>query len=268
MYSKISNILFRPKIKIPGIDSNRRLTKIFRESLNSSWVHPYVRVRRFVRDYSLPVTMTAVFLLLIIVASLVRVFQQTSLANLLAGVTTIGQDYGTLFSKDKTDELKKNSDNSLPTAPAPAGTPTSFAINTNTGGNSSSGNTPPTSGGDTPLPLVFGASIAYFQQDSVTLDCTTPKPKRQTCSKRYNFGGGIRTQNGPGSVNYGWRSSTQSAVEDGSISVGGGEILTPMQKSITLACLPASSFSLQLTLSSPTPTQSATINVDHNCNEF
>ncbi len=268
MYSKISNIRFRPRFKIPGIDSNRRLTKIFRESLTSSWVHPYVRFRRFVRDYSLPVSMTAVFLFLIIVISLVRIFQQTSLANLLAGVTTIGQDYGTLLSKDKTDELKKNSDNSLPTAPAPAGAPTSFAINTNTGSSSSSGDTPPTSGGDTPPPLVFGSAIAYFQQDSVELDCTTPKPKKQTCSKRYNFGAGIRTQNGPGSVNYGWRSSAQSAIEDGSISVGGGEILTSIQKSITLACLPTSSFSLQLILSSPTPTQSATLNIDHNCNEL
>lgn len=268
MYSKISNIHFKAKVKIPGIDSNKRLTKIFRESLNSSWVHPYVRVRRFVRDYSLPVVMTAVFLFLVITASLVRVLQQTSLANLLAGVTTMGQDYETLLSKDKVDELKKNSDNSQPAAPAPAGTPSSFAINTNSGSDSSSGDNPPTSGGETTLPPVFGASIAYFQQDSVVLDCTTPKPKKQSCSKRYNFGAGIRTQNGPGSVSYGWRSNLQSALEDNSISVGGNEMLTPLQKSITLACLPASSFSLQLIISSPTPTQSATSSIDHNCNEL
>ncbi|MES2971303.1 MAG: hypothetical protein V4702_03220 [Patescibacteria group bacterium] len=262
-----------------GIDSNKRLTKIFRESLNTSWVHPYIRARRFVRDYSLPVILTLIFLLLAGTATYLRVSQKSSLADLLAGVTNGGQGYGTLLSKDKTDELKKNSDNAnnQPAAAVPAGSPSSFAINTNgstsangtasTGGGTTSPTTspPPPAGSPPPAPLIFSASIASFQLDSSSLDCTTPKPKPQTCSKIYVFNSGLSTQNGPGTVSYSWRSSLQSANETSSFSAPNGSSLTTRQKVITLPCLPATNFSLQITIDAPTFTQSATINTAHNC---
>lgn len=261
MNSKITN---KPTPVFHGIDSNRRLTRLFRESLSSSWLHPYIRTRRFVQEYSWPVIMTGVFLILVFAAALLRVSQRSSLANLLASVTSAGQDYGTLLSQDKTEELKKNNDAQQSTTGTSPASPTAFSVSPN--GNPAVTSNPsfPTNGGS-PVAVVFNAAITSFQQDSVTLECTTPKPKLQTCSKRYVFSGGIRTSNGPGSVTYGWRSNLQTVVEDRTFSVGGGEVVTPVQKIITLPCTSASSFSLQLTLLSPSSTQSQVLNTNHNC---
>jgi hypothetical protein len=115
---------------------------------------------------------------------------------------------------------------------------------------------------------IFSAAIAFFRQDSGVLECSSQKPRLQTCSKRYTFSGGIRTQNGPGTVKYGWRSNLADTTEDASVSVGSGEVLTTVQKVITLACTAPSSFSLQLVILSPGVTQSPTIQVNHSCLEI
>lgn len=281
MRSKTSVVLGRTKFKFHGIDSNKRLTKLFRDSLGRSWLHPYVRLRKFARDYSLPLAMTLVFLAIVSAALFLRVSQRSSLADLLAGVTITGQDYGTLLSGDKAAEIKRNNDNADPTPNAPTRAQAPLAINTatgtaagntgtaggnnqaNTGGNGSSNG----GNGSTPSPP-FTASITSFQHDSTNLECSTPKPKQQTCSKRYNFSGRIRTQNGPGNVDYGWRSNLQAGTEDGSITAGTGDITTPVQKSLTLACTSPTNFTMQLTIFSPALSQSATLNVVHNCNEI
>lgn len=246
------------------------------------WTHFKVNVRHFAKEYSLPLIITTIFLILIVVALMIRVSQRSALADLLAGVTSPGQDYGTLLSKDKASDLKKNENTNLPDAVAPAGSPSSLTINprgttstasgsstgSSTGGTSGSSTTggggASTGGGSTPAP-VFGVSIASFQQDSATLDCATPKPKVQTCSKVYVFSSGVRTQNGPGTVNYSWRSNLASAIENGGFAAGSGSGQTTLQKTITIACTDPSSFSLQLEITSPSLTQSATINVNHNC---
>lgn len=248
-------------IKLHTTRSEVHFANFVPHGLPRIWTHLTVNVRHFSRDYSLPLILTTMFLFLIIIAMFLRVSQRESLADLLAGVTTPGQDYGTLLSKDKTTNLKKNTDTSEPTAQAPAGSPNSFAIRST----QTNPITPPSGGGTTPTPPPFGVSIAYFRQDSETLECDTPKPKIQTCSKRYVFGAGIRTQNGPGTVNYGWRSNLASVIEDSSISVGSGEILTPVQKVIILDCTNPSSVSLQLAITTPVVTQSAVLNINHNC---
>lgn len=270
MPSKI--IKLHPSISVRPHKTNhqRRFANFVPQGLPRLWTHYYVAFRHFAKEYSLPLILTIIFLVFVGVAMLFRSAQHASLANLLAGVTVSGQDYGTLLSKDKTDELKKNTDNNQPTTDAPAGTATSFAINTGT--NPTSTTAPISSGGGSgtvPVtPAAFAASIAYFQRDNTELECTTPKPKQQTCSKRYTFSAGIRTQNGPGNVSYGWRSNLQGVVEDNNVAVGGGAVLTPIQKVVVIACSSASSFSLQMNISSPTLTQSAVINTDHNCNEI
>lgn len=218
------------------------------------------RHNAFVKDYSLPLAATAIFLLLVLGATLLRVSQRASLAGLLSDVTRQGKEYGTLLGRDKPETVTKNTDNpELPADVTPAGSTSSFGV-TNTGSQSSG-----SGGGGSPAP-VFSVAIASFQQDGVTLECTTPKPKLQTCSKRYVFSAGVRTLNGPGGVSYSWRSNLSSALEDGSFSAGGGEVLTIRQKAISLACDTPSSFSLQFVVLSPSFTQSATLNTNHNCN--
>lgn len=222
-----------------------------------------IRIKQFVRDYNLPLLMTGIFLLLVMAAAFLRMSQQSSLADLLVSVTNTGKDYGTLFSKDKTGELKLNNDEDRP-APA-GGDAATFTINTNTGSGSSAAGNP---AGGAPQPVVFTSAIAYFRQDSAKLECKTPKPKPQTCSKKYVFKAGIRAQNGPGTVKYSWRSSLEAAIESGSVPVGGGNITFPLQKIITLDCNRSSNFSLQFVIQSPSLSRSAPINVNHNCNEI
>lgn len=233
------------------------------------WMHFKVGARHFARDYKLPLIATLIFIALIIGAVGYRAAQRSSLANLLEGVSSKDQDYGTLLSNDKTDELKKNTNNDLPAATGQTSNTNSLTVNTG----SSSGNsttTPPTAGGGgggtTTPPAQFTASISYFRQDSVTLECANPNnPKIQNCSKKYTFSAGIRSQNGPGTVNYGWRSSMQSAIGDASVSVASGEVVTNVQKVITLACSNVMAFSLQFQIASPSSAQSNTINTIHNC---
>lgn len=270
MSNKFSNVLIRPIFKIHGVDTTRRLTKIFRDDLKRSWVHPYVRVRKIYREYKLPILVTSLFLVIVVAALSLRASQRSSLANLLATASSIGEAYNTLVSQDKTDDLKRNNDTdaNTPNTQTPAGSPSSFAINANNPQTSTPNGSNSTTTPDTTPPPVFSASIAYFRQDGVVLNCSTPKPKRQTCSKTYTFGAGVRTQNGPGAVTHEWRSNLPGAIEGGGFSVGGGDALTPLQKTVTLACIDTLSFSMQMNVLSPNLTRSATLNIDHNCNEI
>lgn len=272
MHGKIFSFHHGLKLKATSTGLTASTAKLVHRRHKRNQMRPYVRIKLFVHDYSLPLVMTVIFLLLVLFASFVRAAQQSSLADLLAGITDAGKEYGTFISTDKTDDLKKNSDTGQPAAGTTAGTPSSFAVNPNAGGGSSPAPAPASPGGGTgttaPPPAPFTASIAYFRQDSAALECTTPKPKKQTCSKRYVFGAGIRTQNGPGTVNYGWRSNLPSAIEAASMSAGSGEAVTPLSKAITLACTSPSTFTLQLALLLPAQVLSANLSVNHNCNEI
>jgi hypothetical protein len=245
-----------------GIDSSRRLTKVFRNSLKSSWLHMYIRCRKFVRDYSLPVIVTVAFLFIALGISVLRAAARSSVAGLLANVTTTSEDYARLTSHDNTKQPERSNEPDQASPQTPAGSPSSFAINS--GGVTAAPDTP---GGSEVAPA-FAVSIIGFQHTTTEVVCTTPKPKPQTCSKRYVFSATIRTQNGPGTVNYGWRSNLQEAVTESSFAVAGGQTETPLNKEITLACTVPADFGLQLVVTSPTAVQSTTINTNHNCNDM
>lgn len=263
-HNNTAHLTPKPRLKFHGIDASRRLTKNFRDSLKGSWLHAYVRGRRFAREYSLPVTMTISLLILIIGISALRASGQTSLADLLAGITTPGEDYGTLLSQDKTDALKKNNDNDKALNPGSDGG-SSFTVNPNSGGGSPS---TPGGGNEPPVQPVFSASIISFEKEGFTFVCTTPKQKVQTCSKRYVFNAKIGTRNGPGLVSYSWLSNLQSATQQGNISAGAGQTNTELQKIIILKCTEPADFNLRLVIDSPSSVNSATITTSHNCSEL
>ncbi len=253
MSKKIFHVVHRPKLT--------------RHMVNLKQLLP--RFKQFVHDYNLPIIMTFIFVLLVVGASVLRLSQKSSLADLLVQATTTGSDYGTLLSKDKVDEFKKNNDTNQPAVKSPTNAQTSFAISTTSVSGASGGGSSATGTGTGSTPASpFTTSIASFQQDSVALECTNPKPKPQTCSKRYTFKAGVRSQNGPGTVNYSWRSSLASVQENGTISVGGGQVISNLQKVITIQCTNPTSFNLQIVTTSPTASQSSVINVNHNCNEI
>lgn len=235
------------------------------------WTHYSVGVRHFAKDYSVPLAMTAVFLLMFVGVVMIRSSQHAKVAGLLPGVTSRNDDYGTLTSRDKTDNPQRNTDNdqTRPQAPARAG---NQALNVNPGtptAVSPAPNTsppPPASGGSLPAP--FSAAIAFFQQGTTSLECTSTKPKKPTCSKRYIFSASISTQNGPGTVNYGWRSNVTGVAEDSSFVAASGSAVRPLQKEISLACLSPGTYNLQLVLLSPVQSQSTALSFNHDCNDI
>ena len=225
------------------------------------------RIRQFVRDYGLPMIATVLFLILVISGLFIRDLRHISVAGIVESLDSRGISYGNLLSNDKTSDLTVDNENSINSGPSnpSRGASNSFSVNTNNpASNTSSGGI---SGGST-APAPFAATIASFDQGAVTLQCTKSNPKPQWCSKQYTFSASIRSQNGPGTVGYGWRSTIASAAQDGSVSVGGGVVLTSLAKTITIPCGQPTSFTLQFVILYPGFTQSAVKNINHNCNEL
>ncbi len=224
------------------------------------------------KEYSLPILVSLVLLLLFGSIYALRASERASLADWFYGIAGGGDGYSTLLSQDKTDEFKKNDVNGEPVAPqnspgqtSSAASPGSFTVNpsgslTTTGGGTTTPTTPPS------VPAPFSASIAYFQQDSESLVCIDQIVNKNRCSKKYVFGAGIRTLNGPGAVSYAWQSNLASASQSGSFSAGGGEVNTPLQKTIEISCRETGNYTLQMVVTSPTQTQSGVLPISHNCN--
>lgn len=224
------------------------------------WTHFNVSVRHFSKDYSLPLLLTSLFVILLIGVSILRIQQRSSLAALLADTTTISSDYGTLNSADRSDKVTASQDTNLPT---PVGAPNSVTFNPS--GTTPTSQVPTTPAEEGTAPLVFGASIASFQQIDTKLECSSTKPNKPNCSKRYIFTAGVRTQNGPGNVSYGWSSNFAGANENSSFNAAAGEALQTLQKEIVVACLSPGTYSLRFNIFSPSQAQSSTLNFSHNC---
>jgi hypothetical protein len=253
------------------------------------------RVRAFEHDYRLPLVATGVFVAVLSTLLLLRMHEHSIVAQVLSGTKTSGRDYATLLSQDKVAGLN---DNQLGTEEASTPASTQKSINSSSttftsssGSTATSGNTstaasgtasssssssassevpattPPTSGGGTTTPAQpFNASITSFRQEgSGVITCNGSGSSGNKCSKTYTFTAGIQTANGPGTVNYNWRFSTDGS-SNGSFQAASGTFGTILQKQITLSCSNPTAFTAQLTLSSPTPAQSPVIAVTHVCN--
>lgn len=222
------------------------------------------RPRQFVKEYGLPIIATVLFLMLVISGVYIRDLQHISVAAIIENLDSSGVGYGKLLSNDKTSQLTVDNENSIASGSATTsrGTSSSFSVNTNTPARSGGSS----SGGGVSAP--FTATIASFEQGGITLQCSKSNPKPQWCAKQYAFSAGVRSQNGPGSVSYGWRSTIGSAVQDGSISAGASIVLTSLSKAITLPCDQPTNFTLQLVILTPGFTQSSVKTINHNCNEL
>lgn len=241
----------------------------------SKFIHS-LRRRPFVREYSLPIAVTFILIILVSGVAGARFLERSSLADLLPGITIGGKDYGSLLSRDKADEFKKNEDNGADARQAGAtSSGSSVALNsgstsanTTTGGAGTTGGGGNAGGGGGTTTPAFSSQVQSLQQSSVTTECGAGVPRKNKCSKRYVFSAGVKTFNGPGSVSYSWQSSLSSANESSGFSAGSGENLTTLQKTIVLDCKTSSSLTLKLAVSSPTSGSSNTLTLNHNCNEI
>lgn len=248
------------------------------------------RIKRFYRDYRLPSIASITFLFIVLAFGVVRQFERTSLIALRNEVTNGGNGYSILLSSDDADQFTKNdtaesqqanqpsSQNSSSDSNSTQSTSNSFALiadnnptitigtGSSTGGGGSSGG-----GGGSSVPQAdpFDAVIDSFVQENVSLQCTNPsKPRKGSCSKLYTVSAGVRTLNGPGSVNYNWQSNIDAGNGSGSFLADVGSSITSVSKGITLSCTNVSSFTIQLAIVSPVFINSNTITINHNCNEL
>ncbi len=231
------------------------------------WTHSIVNLRHFAKDYSLAVIITLLFFVLVGVVTILRVSGHSAVAGVLAGVTNITQGYESLQSKDTTAAPKKNTVTDQNDSQAPAGSPSSFAISP-TPPQNQDGQNPPDDDDDgdgDSQPQPFSAAVAFFQQDDVLLECSSPKPVIPKCSKRYVFSAKVNTQNGPGLVSYGWRSSVAGASEDASYNAGSESASQTLQKSVSIACQSPGTYTMQFVITAPTQVQSSTLTINHNC---
>ena len=222
--------------------------------------HQSVKIRRFAQNYSLPLIATVYLLLLTVVGLSMRSSDHIAIATILRSLDSKGTGYSRLLSNDKTSGLTVDNDTGSSTSTpkgSSTGTSSSFSVNTNTRSELSSGNVGPPA---------FAAVIASFDQGAVTLQCSKPKPKAQWCSKQYVFSSSVSARNGPGTVNYGWRSTVSAATENGNIPVGGGDVVTTLPKTIILPCTAPTTFTLQFVIMSPGFTQSDVKTINHDCN--
>ena len=255
----------------PAKKSNLHLASFIPHGLPRVRVHLSVGLRHFIRDYSLPLIVTIIVVVLLAVAWIARLSERATLAGLLLGAPSSGQDYGTLLSRDKTSAPTRDDTNDPQAATAEQTNSTANTAQiapTQSSGAATSANTAPAPGGGSTTPLPFSASIASFQQDSVVLECSSAKQNKGSCYKKYTFSANVRSQNGPGSVSYGWRSNLAGTGENGSFSVSSGSSSTTLQKQITIACTTAGSYTMQIVLTSPAPAQSPIISFTHNCNDI
>jgi hypothetical protein len=218
-------------------------------------------IRQFERDYSLALTGSLIFIIILTGTLIVRAQEHSVLVHILTDAASSGQDYSSLISSDVPEEIKRDNNAQADEATNPQsarvqrGTTT---VNTISPGVP----TPPGGANQSPKAL-FTSSISSFTQGNSSVTCTGQQQNNGTCNKTYTFSGSIRTLNGPGVVNYGWVSNTAGVNETKSYNASAGQAFTTVQKAITLQCSQASTFTLQLAVASPTLASSEIITVNH-----
>lgn len=233
--------------------------------VHSAQTSSRLRQHTFWGDYRLPLVLSVAFVGLVACAGGVRIYQREALAKLLTQVATVGQNYTSLLSNDKTNPVIRNNANTLNTASAGSTQGGSFSVapgstgtQTGTGGTGGSGS----SSSQTPP---FTAAITSFTQGSVTLECSSGRHNKAKCSKRYAFSALVSAQHGPGTVQYGWRSNWQAAIGDNSYSAASGSTQQTLTTSMLIPCLDPGTYNLQFVLTSPVQVQSPTLSFTHSC---
>lgn len=248
----------------------------------------FSRAKRFYRDYRLPSIASIAFLTLLLIFVVVRQLERTSLIALRNEVTDSDDGYSLLLSDDQKDQFTRN-DTTESGQQNQSTTQNNTTADSNTTQNTAQDSTPLTIVSENPTPVDIGAgsgggssgggtvtqpdpfeaTVNSFSQASVVLQCANPsKPNKGSCSKIYTFNAGVRTINGPGTVNYTWQGSAEIGNTSGSLRSGTGSAITSVSRSVTQICTKDSSFTMRFTIISPATSNSNVITVNHNCSEL
>lgn len=246
------------------------------------------QAKYFIKDYKVPLSATAVFVLVVLALFLLRNYDRSVLAESLSGEGSGGKDYATLLSKDKADgfnkknltaEEKTDLTNPSPTAASqrpstsPSFTVTGPSQSTTTppaGSTPSATTTPPPTSGDSPPTASFTADVTGLREDGASpVECKVSTiPTSSQCVRRYHFTAEVEAYNGPGTVAYEWRISVPGS-STGSFSAGSGESLTLLNKVVVISCsTPSGPFKIQLGVTNPNQSKSNDLEVMHDCGDI
>lgn len=222
-------------------------------SLNST-----VRTDRFIKDYKMPINATLVFLAILVALLLLRIYEQSVLAEILPGKNKSGKDYATLLSTDKVDGVTKNDVKEEEQAKQEEQKKTETAASANTftvSSGGSSGTTSPTDGGGTTPPPDTGGTGGTttppptspppnvplrVEEVTVTLEskksCPAPAASPPPCWE-YTFKGIIRTWGTvSGLVNYQWQHGPPMGSKTGEYHAPAGLSSNPVFVTFTVPC--------------------------------
>jgi hypothetical protein len=296
MKTKIHRKKQKPISDLSVSDLNRRVSHSLARKIRIK-LHAFSnRTKKFYRDYRLPSIASLVFLGILLSVLMVRQLERTSLIALRNEVTDGGNGYSLLLSAEQREQFladdtsedspnNETTDNSTTNLTTTENNSNSFTVidgsstpaisdsgstGTNTGGSTTNTGGSSDETNDSPVEQQepFASKIENFKQGDVSLKCSTPKPNKGTCSKVYTFSAGVRSLNGPGTVNYAWQSSIDSGNSTGSYSAGEGSTITSVSKTITLLCTASSSFTIQVCNCEPYYLAQTLRLMSTNCNEI
>lgn len=259
-----------------------------------------MQIRQFAKDYRLPIQATTLFIVIVLMMLFVRFYELSVLAGVLDGGSNKSQDYASLLSVDKNDELNKNEVNEKGAAVASepkksiSSDKESAPLTVSPGG--SGGTAPSSVSNPTASPTLGGSAVTSApapapgptspdppespssQPMTVTVEgvglesikdfCDPSVSGLRKCYKVYTFKGSIKTVDGPGDVTYGWRLTKSGFDQDGSFSAGSGETYTYLPKIVRLDCSQPVQFSVRLITKSPDTDQSDSGTITHFCENF
>lgn len=229
--------------------------------------------KQFFKDYRLPLEATLLFGVIIAVMMFSRAYDRLALADVLGSNSNNRNDYATLLSNDKTDEIKKNDVSTQDATSTAAKTTTSASTPFSVSPapppeDTSTPNDPTDTGGSDPTPPPppppFGAVVDGIVMEGAFLECSGGSGTTD-CSKRYVFRAVVHAYNGPGSIVYSWQGTRPEIYKDGNLTVGTGETLTPIHRDFRLPCNQPSKFDIKVVISQPYPTQSSLYTMNHYC---
>lgn len=216
---------------------------------------PNTRTTRFVRKYGLSMFITIFFSAFIFQMLFLHAVPGLPVANVLTGLTNIGADYNPITTTN-TDFKETSGAISNPATDSSSSTPDSSQNNSQTN-----------TAIDIQSSSVLNVGITSIHQDDPKLNCRAAKQKNKDCTKQYIFTANVATNDGPGGVAYGWRSTLPQAVESGEFTTHGASDKKTLTKTITLACDSPTRFTVQLIITSPNDVHSQVLTVNHNCDE-
>ena len=225
-----------------------------------------VRLTDFARDYRSPLLSTAGLIVILTVLLLLRSYERNILAGVLGDSTTRGGAYAKLLSKDKEVTLQKNetsSGGSQPTAPSSTSLTLNSSGNATTNSGTNQTNQPNGGGSEPPPTAPFYSQIAGL---GLRGQSVVPCGGTDQACKQYDFTAGLKTFNGPGTVNHKilWQGPNPDEIFN-SFLAASGDALNQVNYTVRLQCDQPGPYTFKFVVEEPTAQESQDVLVDHHC---